>query len=205
MEHQSQLDRDVFLTFKHALIPRMISLYVFLMFNFFKCTKPYVFSTSLPFPNQHGSNEKVKPFSILKFHLVYSRIYDLLLVRTYVSNWKEFLKFVLKEFLAMMIFKIDTYHSKLIVYCIHLLNNKQKVREETLMYPSLDQSVSKHTSRSGGGEQSWIFNEISQYLATDLIICKLLLWMFMLLKGWTDSALFVVCPVSWLYEEKLSS
>ena len=120
--------------------------------NFFKCTKPYVFSTSLPFPNQHGSNEKVKPFSILKFHLVYSRIYDLLLVRTYVSNWKEFLKFVLKEFLAMMIFKIDTYHSKLIVYCIHLLNNKQKVREETLMYPSSDQSVSKHTSRSGGGE-----------------------------------------------------
>ena len=86
MEHQSQLDRDEFLTFKHALIPRMISLYVFLMFNFFKCTKPYVFSTSLPFPNQHGSNEKVKPFSILKFHLVYSRIYDLLLVRTYVSN-----------------------------------------------------------------------------------------------------------------------
>ena len=63
------------------------------------------------------------------------------------------LKGVLKEFLAMMIFKIDTYHSKLNVYCIHL-NNKQKVREETLMYPSLDQSVSKHTSRSGGGEQS---------------------------------------------------
>ena len=55
-----------------------------------------------------------------------------------------------KEFLAMMIFKIDTYLSKLNVYCIHL--NKQKVREETLMYPSSDQSVSKHTSRSGGGE-----------------------------------------------------
>ena len=49
-----------------------------------------------------------------------------------------------------MIFKIDTYLSKLNVYCIQL--NKQKVREETLMYPSSDQSVSKHTSRSGGEE-----------------------------------------------------
>ena len=94
------------------------------------------------------TNTVMKRLSHFPPKFSFSLLYDLLLVRAYVSNWKE--RTLTKEFLAMMIFKIDTYLSKLNVYCIHL--NKQKAREETLIYPSSDQSVSKHTSRSGGGE-----------------------------------------------------